>query len=147
MFRAGSSWGSRAFPHGEHEVGQSEEDVELVLVLGQSPVAGLPVAKEILYDVAGVFDEGPHLGLGLLRRFDELLLGACGQRPDRAALAGDLPVDPALGIFGPERVALLHAPVAGGGVTYIAAIPALAGEIIVTAACWLTWFLTPIRLS
>jgi hypothetical protein len=111
-------WVRRGFsdplPRGEHEVGQPEEDVQLVLVLGQAPIPRLPVAEEVLHDVKGVFDEGPHLGLGFLQCLESLLLRAFGHRFDRASFAGDLPVD--LPFQGHNLFALVHAHVAGVGV-------------------------------
>src|SRR5688572_314846 len=44
----------------DHHVGQSEERVELMSVLGQSAIPHFPVAKEILHDVEGMLHERSH---------------------------------------------------------------------------------------
>ncbi len=54
--------GSRRDPAcGEQHVGQTEERVELGRVFRQSAIPRLPVPKEILHDVEGMFDERAHI--------------------------------------------------------------------------------------
>lgn len=72
------------------------------------------MAEEMLHDVEGVFDGRAHRGFGLFHRLERSFLRAFGERLDRAALGGDLPVDPAR--QGHDLRAFFHAGVAGVGV-------------------------------
>ena len=89
---------SRGLPGCDHEIAQSEEDLQLVVVFGQTPVAGLPVPEEVLDDMEGVLDEGPYGGLGFFGGQQGVFLHPVPHLSDRLAAAGDLPVDLPLGI-------------------------------------------------
>ena len=64
--RSSLSFGAQA-PLDEHQVGQGKERVELRGVLGQAPVTGPAVPKEVFDDVKGMLDVGAHLRLGLFQ--------------------------------------------------------------------------------
>jgi hypothetical protein len=83
----------------DHQIGEGEQGVELCSVLGQPAIAQLLMAEEVLDNVKGVLDPGPHLRQRPLFR-----LGQIAQRfwqgLDDAALDGDVPRHRALGVFG-----------------------------------------------
>ena len=53
---------SRHFAGGDHEIAQPEEDLQLMVVFLQAPVACLAMSEEILEDVERMFDKRPHRG-------------------------------------------------------------------------------------
>jgi hypothetical protein len=97
----------------DHHVGQSEEGVELMPVLGQSPIPHLAVAEDVFDDVEGMFHERPHGGFGLLHRLARFFLRAFGHRFEQPAFACDLPVDRPLQHH--DLRPLLHPGVTGVG--------------------------------
>ena len=98
----------------DHHVGQSEQRVGLMPVLGQSAIAHFPVAENVLEDVEGMFDGRPDGGFGFLQRLERFFHRAFGHRFELAALAGDLPVNRPLQCH--DLRALLDPGVAGVGV-------------------------------
>src|ERR1700756_2531683 len=72
------------------QIGEGEQGVELCSVLGQPAIAQLLMAKQVLDDVKGVLDPGPHLRQRPLRRLGEIPQ-RFWQRLDDAALDGNVP--------------------------------------------------------
>ncbi len=85
----------------DHQVGQGEQGMQLRGVLGQAAIAQLFVAEQVLDDVEGVLDPGPHLrqrSLDRLRQipqgfrqcFDDAALDRDVQQTSRSSCSGRL---------------------------------------------------------
>jgi hypothetical protein len=64
-------WREQRLLH-DRQIGQGEQGVELRGVLGQPAIAHPLMTKEVLDDVKGVLDPGPHLRQRPLRRLGEI---------------------------------------------------------------------------
>ncbi len=107
---------SHGLPGSDHEVAQSEEDLQLVVVFLQAPVAGLPVSEQVLEDVERVLDECPHRGFRLFHGKQAVLFRPVLHLPDRLAAFRDLPVDLSFRVGGLDLITLVDAHVARVGV-------------------------------
>ena len=68
-------------PSGQHQIGQSEQRVELRLVLGQPPVTHLAMPEALLDHLERMLDLGPHARLGLLQALARPAQRILGQGP------------------------------------------------------------------
>ena len=68
--------GRHQSPAGEHEIGQSEQRVELSGVLSQPTISGFAMSEQILDDMKRMLDSSPNARLDLLD-----LLGNIAQFP------------------------------------------------------------------
>ena len=73
----------------QHQIAEGEQGEQLRLVPGQSLVANLPVAEEVLDDMKRVLDLGADAGLGLLDRQQQRFHGTVFHLLDGAAFGGD----------------------------------------------------------
>jgi hypothetical protein len=76
----------------DHQVGEGEQGVQLRGVLGQPAVTQLAVPEQVLDQVEGMLDPGPHLRQRPLHRLRQVLQGF-RQGFDDAALDRDVPGD------------------------------------------------------
>jgi hypothetical protein len=60
----------------DHHIGQAKERVELMPVLGQSPIAHFPMTENILKNVKGMFHERSHRGFGFLHGLERFFFRA-----------------------------------------------------------------------
>jgi hypothetical protein len=74
------------------------------------------MSEEILDDVKGMFDEGPHGRFRLLEGQQPLLLRPLFHLLDRMATAGNFPFDSARRILGFDLFALPHSDISRIGV-------------------------------